>query len=266
MGSDGTEEGDRSSPTERLGKAVLLALILTVCLWMAGFQVPESSSPLAEEGPIALPNGTSVGRWASFFQLLQHINSTTAFEYLILRNWENLPAQTWRGSHGDVDILVSSKAAFAREVGCQYTGPNDVQCYVSCGDSRLVHFDVHAPEEAVDYYPPQWSRDMLATRVLSQPEASVSQGKGGVFRSSDVHYFYSLLYHFAYHGKKVVKDDYVPILEDLSKRVGATGWTPRSFRSIPDIKGQVDAFMACKGYKDAPQGTPVATTSPDCVQ
>lgn len=98
---------------------------------------------------------------------------------------------------------MSSKTAFAREVGCQYTGPNDVQCYVSCGDSRLVHFDVHAPEEAVEYYPPQWSRDMLASRVVSKPEASVSQGKGGVFRSSDVHYFYSLLYHFAYHGKKV---------------------------------------------------------------
>ena len=253
----------------RAWNVVLVVLALAGCVWIAGYQVPimparlGSAAPLAEE---ELPPGASVGKWASFLQLIQAINSTTEFEYFILRNWEGMPASSWRGTHGDVDIYVSSRAAFAQFVGCEYGGKGGVECIVSCRDGKLVHMDVHGPDE--DYVPRQWGLHMLQTRFVSTP-AAASAGLGGVYRASDVDYFYSLLYHFTYHGKTFVKEDYVPVLQELAAAIGASGWNNQNLRALPRIKDHIDAFLVCRGYTSThAQFNPSAAfvASENCVQ
>ncbi len=210
-----------------------------------------------EGGFVALDYGVAVALWGWVgWLLLPGIARSLACVLALLL--------VYVCSHGDVDLYVSSRKAFASFVGCQYTGTNDVQCWVSCGDGRLVHLDVHDPEETVQYFPPAWGRDMLATREVSVPaDVNLHQGIGGVYRPSDVHYYHSLLYHEAYH-KKAVKEDYVPILQKLAARLGAKGWAARSFRSVPDVKALVDAWLACKGYVVDP-AIPFEAT-PDCTQ
>ena len=130
----------------------------------------------------------------------------------------------------------------------------------------LCQMDVHGPDE--DYIPRAWGLDMLRTRLVSVPGES-SGGLGGVYRASDVDYFYSLLYHFTYHGKTYVKDDYLPILQPLAQRIGASGWTSKNLRTLDRIKEHVDAFLVCKGYASADPNFNAAApfrASESCVQ
>ncbi len=142
-------------PASSAAKFSILVLGLAAALWIAGYHVPlmpaRLSTATTSPPDTAVPPGASVGKWPSFLHVIKAINASSEFEYFILRNWESLPGSTWRGSHGDLDIYVSSRSRFAQFIGCEYGGKRGVQCFVSCRDGKLIqvagaHCMLHSAE------------------------------------------------------------------------------------------------------------------------
>ena len=114
-------------------------------------------------------------------RLKEFLKEIYEFEYVVMRNFENLPESYEVGDHKDLDIFCSDLAKTRmREIALKYPD---------------IPIDIFSPED--DYYPETISEMILEDR------GTISYKHGGVF---DVVYipnrrvhFFSLYYHNSVH-------------------------------------------------------------------
>lgn len=141
--------------------------------------------------------------WESLAELFAVLNET--IDYVVLRNFECLPARHRVASHGDIDLLVDqlAEACLITNATPVYREPYRVHMSVLVG-GEAVPFDFRHVGD--DYYDARWQRRMLESR---------ERVAGGFFVPDAIDHFYSLLYHAAVH-KPAIAPDYATRLHALA--------------------------------------------------
>jgi SAM-dependent methyltransferase len=174
------------------------------------------------------------GGWHSIEQLFRVLNATTS--YMVLRNFEHLPAEYFVEDHGDIDILCSKKANIVYLCNAEpvFEDPRRVLHKVKIRDKQVLFDFRHIGD---DYYDIKWQKDLLKNRELS---------KNCFYRPCKKDYFYSLLYHAVVH-KAQIKRDYIKKLCFLSS--GLENLLPVDFNHEARIKAILDKFLTVNGYR-----------------
>lgn len=120
-----------------------------------------------------------------FFEYLNDIN----FKYVVLRNFENLPAGVEVGSHGDLDLLVYDLEHF-KEVFPQVIAefPSPRVRYKLLINNVYVYMDLRSVGDG--YYPEQFQKDILENREYNQ---------NGFFTPDPMRFRIALAYHAVHH-------------------------------------------------------------------
>ena len=99
------------------------------------------------------------------------------FEYVVMRNFENLPEDYEVGNHKDLDIFCSDLAKTRmKEIALKYPE---------------IPIDIFSPED--DYYPEEIAETMLEDR------ATIRDVDTTVYIPNSRAYFFSLFYHNSVH-------------------------------------------------------------------
>lgn len=127
-------------------------------------------------------------------------------EYLVLRNWENLPDKADTGAHSDLDLLTSEPGRVIDLLSLQKMQPEEwrVQYKLTFDDGRFTYVDLRRTGD--DYYPLEFEKDMLKGRELHE--------KGFFIPNEDDH-FVSLLYHALVHKPSVSRDYKHKLIEKM---------------------------------------------------
>lgn len=138
-----------------------------------------------------------VNKWNSFEEVFDVLNSMV--NYVILRNFEELPQNFDQNVHKSIDILTDNPERLIRILN-----PPNIefalrrsQVSINVGECQILWDIRHVGD---GYYCLQWEQDMLQDKVLSPAKVSVL---------NDEHYFYSLVYHALVHKESISKDYYV---------------------------------------------------------
>lgn len=152
-----------------------------------------------------------------FFDRMHHVD----FQYLVLRNFENLPNDVKLGEHSDLDILCYDFEHFKEIMPmakAEYPYPR-VRMKVPVGDS-FFYCDVRHIGDG--YYPDDFARAMLVQREWNE---------NGFYTPDPVHHRLALVYHCVHH-KNHISDNYKRYLGDVDLEElieglkGSTiGWT-----------------------------------------
>ena len=123
--------------------------------------------------------------WESFEQFFRTLNET--IDYVILRNFKDLK------NSDDIDVLTTNLKEFiyisnAKKI-ITYRFMNRVQYKVKI-DKIEYYIDIRSIGD--NYYDGKWQKDIISNKVLNRQ---------GFYIPSDVHYKYSLLYHYIAHKK-----------------------------------------------------------------
>lgn len=133
--------------------------------------------------------------WNSFSQLLYTLNN--CIEYVILRNFEELPENIIVGEHGDVDFLTSNLHQFeliANSIKVSIFKFRVREIVNISG--KKIYCDIRYSGD--NYYCLKWEKDILSNRILNER---------GFYIPDTINLFYSLLYHTLIH-KTIIADDY----------------------------------------------------------
>jgi hypothetical protein len=135
-----------------------------------------------------------------FFDRMHHVD----FQYLVLRNFENLPNDVKLGEHSDLDILCYDFEHF-KEIfpmaKAEYPYPR-VRMKVPIADS-FIYCDVRHIGDG--YYPDDFARAMLVQREWNE---------NGFYTPDPVHHRLALVYHCVHH-KNHISDSYKRYLGDV---------------------------------------------------
>lgn len=121
--------------------------------------------------------------WSGLDEFFDFINNNT--EYVILRNWENIPSQNLLSGKDDIDILCSNKETFVKVTDAipLFHKYNICNYYVNMSFGR-IRIDIRSIGDG--YYCKEWEEQFLKRRFLCE--------KGFYILDSE-DYFYSLAYH-----------------------------------------------------------------------
>lgn len=172
--------------------------------------------------------------WSSLQHLFYVLNHTC--EYVVLRNFENLP--NLLEGHGDIDLLaVKSKDAIYSAGGRNMfpSEPYRVHYAVQIA-GREVLFDFRDAHDL--YMDVLFSRHLIKSRVFDPR---------GFYRPSDEQYFYSLLYHALVH-KHEVSDDYKSRLIEIIRRAKISGISADVISDAKSCRALLDDFMLQRKY------------------
>lgn len=152
-------------------------------------------------------NVVGVPRWSGFEQLFFILNNS--IEYVVLRNFENLPQNHQVETHGDVDLLVEDINYIKYLTGATSVFPDD---------SHRVHFTLEFENDQIpfdfrylgdNYYDIKWQMNILKNRVIHN---------NCFYVPDEINHFYALLYH-AYIQKRKIASDYKKRMQNLAKQV-----------------------------------------------
>jgi serine/threonine protein kinase len=152
---------------------------------------------------------------AQFFSYLNDID----FEYVVLRNWENLPYDVKVGPHSDLDLLVYDFEHFREVFGDKIEIVHDlprVQHKIPIGDSYILCDVRHVGD---NYYPYEFQLEILKSREWN---------KRGFFTPNPVMHRVALSYHAVHHKGFNSYERYLgtatpkELLESLKK--SSIGW------------------------------------------
>lgn len=152
--------------------------------------------------------------WDDLIQLLYALNNT--IKYVVLRNFEPLPANFYTAEHGDIDLLVSDLQSAIYILNSEPVFPEDYRVHhkaVVGGEEVL--FDLRHVGD--DYYDIAWEKDILKHRQLR---------KNAFYVPAQEDLLFSMLYHAVIH-KPVMAEDYVQKLPVLAESIGLElkkGW------------------------------------------
>lgn len=140
-------------------------------------------------------------QWKSLSDLFSTLNET--IDYVVLRNFEQMPDRYFEGDHGDIDILVRDKneAVHILNANALFLWKFRVHYYLNI-DFRAIRFDVRFVGDG--YYDASWQEHILANRILVN----------GLYVPSPDDFKYSLLYHALIH-KRSISQDYQQKLNQL---------------------------------------------------
>jgi hypothetical protein len=160
--------------------------------------------------------------WDSLEQLFYVLNNT--IDYVVLRNFDTLPANYYAKSHGDIDLLVSDykDACFIANSNPVFKSKYRIYNTVNIRGEK-VYFDFRNIND--NYYDPEWELAILANRKFNV---------NGFYTPSSEDHFYSLLYHAIIH-KPELGEDYIKKLTQMASKLRVS-LTSSSFESSNAIK------------------------------
>ncbi len=148
--------------------------------------------------------------WERLDDFFSCLNANT--KYVVLRNFESLDKDIVQSAHPDIDILclnrkemLSISRSFPRG-----GNPNDPVHRFIIVNNKKIDVDLRCVGDG--YYDTRWEEDILRERVLYNERFYVP---------SNIHYYYSLLYHVLIQKNKV-SDDYITKLSRLAETVNIT--------------------------------------------
>lgn len=182
----------------------------------------------------------------SIKQLFAYMNDVS-FEYVVLRNWDNLPYDVQLGEHSDLDLLVYDFNHFREifpQAKLEYAYPR-VRMKIPIADSFL-YIDVRHVGD--DYYPEEFERAILATRELNPL---------GFYTPDALHHRIALAYHAVHHKNSVARDytrwlgsatveDLLAVLKESS-----VGWVEPKDKSVGRFNGY---FKGCTSVVEKRDG------------
>lgn len=159
-----------------------------------------------------------------FFSYLNDIN----FQYVVLRNWENLPDSVELGDHSDLDLLVYDYTHFLEvfpEARAEFPYPR-VRHKLAIGDTYIFMDIRHIGD---GYYPADFEQSILDTREYNP---------NGFYTPDPLHFRVALAYH-AVHHKNGISDSYRIHLGDVktkdllqSLKESNVGWVAPTDKSV----------------------------------
>lgn len=130
----------------------------------------------------------------SIKQLFYLLNST--IDYVVLRNFEEMPDKVTLNEHSDVDILVRNKNLFVYSTGAKPVFKQKYRVHYKIEINKiLVPFDVRFLGDR--YFDENWQNKVLNTRYLH---------KNIFYRPNEEEYFFTLLYHALIHKPQLSKE------------------------------------------------------------
>jgi hypothetical protein len=176
--------------------------------------------------------------WKSLPEVFEVLNE--AVDYVVLRNFEELPDEHVMGPHSDIDFLVEDVDAYHRAAAIL----NKEQAAKTFVGHRDIYFDFRAVEDA--YYDPEWCRRLLREKVMVR----------GFYAVSPHDYFFSLLYHGHVHKPKISKD-YGQRLLPIAREIGLDDITPEQIVDPEHAAVLLAEFLKGNGfYLTRPNGCP----------
>ncbi len=174
--------------------------------------------------------------WESLEDLFYVLNLTN--EYLVLRNFENLPYDYNSELHGDIDILTNNYADIIYITGAE-------KVFL---DHYRVHHKIKIREDDVyfdfryvgdNYYDRKWQKRMLRDRV---------RFPNGFFVPNTDQHFFSLIYHAIVH-KVHISPDYIETFRRLAsglknQNIPSTKLSDRLF-----LKKLLDDYLYANEYR-----------------
>ena len=173
--------------------------------------------------------------WKNLEQFFYVLNHTA--NYLVLRNFKNLPNEPYMAEHGDIDMLCdnlleTSYVANAKKV---FNRKNRVY-YNFCVGSQEIFLDLRYIGD--DYYDKKWEEKLLRNKIMHNK----------FFYIPDSHsHFYTLLYHAFIH-KRYVKKEYIDELAHLAGNLGLSKITTEFLRDKKSVKVFIDNYLDSKKY------------------
>ena len=147
-------------------------------------------------------NVTGVDGWKSLDQLFYVMNGTV--EYVILRNFENLPNNNFSKDHEDIDFLVRDIDQAVYVTNAEKLYKKRYKINVS-GKDILIDFE----NVGDNYYDQRWQNHILKKKKLLNNCFYVPELED---------YFYSLIYHVLFH-KTYIATDYHNKINEIYKRL-----------------------------------------------
>lgn len=191
-----------------------------------------------------------------FFERMDAVD----FQYVVLRNWENLPNDVCLGEHSDLDILCYDYEHFMEifpMAKAEYGLPR-VRVKVPIGES-FFYCDVRHVGDG--YYPVEFSRAILSNKEFNQK---------GFWTPDSTHHMLALAYHVVHHKNKL-SYNYIRHLgevtvEELTEAIkeSSVGWVQPNdptvgafnayWKGATSIVERRDGFVFKKqfGYTDYP--------------
>lgn len=174
--------------------------------------------------------------WDSLSQLFHVLNHTA--NYLVLRNFESLPAQYDSRTHGDIDLLVEDMPETALLMNGErvFREKHRVHYRTIVGGNE-VFFDLRYLGD--DYYCGKWERDLLAQKKLNDH---------GLYIPDDNSCFYTLVYHALIH-KNSIADDYYEKTNYLAEKIGLPlNSDSKTLARFDEYFLFLESFMKSKNY------------------
>lgn len=158
----------------------------------------------------------------TFFEYMNHID----FEYVVLRNFENLPDSVEYGDHSDLDLLVYDLSHWT-EIFPQAKRehhPPRVRFKMPIADT-FIFVDVRSIGDG--YYPADFQQAILETREWNTK---------GFFTPNPMHHRLALAYHVAHHKNQNTYPNWLgdvtalQLAEALKK--SNIGWVPPTDKTV----------------------------------
>ena len=150
-------------------------------------------------------NITGVDGWKNLHELFYVINST--LNYVVLRNFEELPDMPYGKKHADIDFLVKNLDDAMYIMQAEKVFKESFRVYYKLnvnGDN--IYIDLRSVGD--DYYYKNWQIEILKTRIFHEKKFYIP---------SDENYFFSLVYHVLIHKIEISSDYYYKTAEIFKK-------------------------------------------------
>jgi len=172
--------------------------------------------------------------WRDLKQLFFVLNNTV--NYVVLRNFEELPGKLLDPKHDDVDILTDDQWQIPYILGKNLPDEKNPEYPFVKIDEKFIKFDVKYVGDT--YLDEKWARDILKRKTLT---------KDFVYVPSDEDYFYTLLHHIIVQKTKLTVD-YKERLEKLAGKLKIENFQLDSSKTN-NLKSYLDIFMKKNDYR-----------------
>jgi len=204
---------------------------------LLGKNTQDLSKEISEkwDGSIKKLDSDLIGQngWKDLKQLLYVLNST--MNYVILRNFEDLPDKFFTYEHNDIDILTDDFMRIPYITNGGKSPFNDIFSPLVKIGNRTIPIDFEYPGD--NNYDEKWSKDVLKRRILYN----------GFYVPCKEDYFYTLFYHAVFHQKKI-SDEYKKKLSNLATELGINEITQKTFDDLAKSKEFLEKYMTIMGY------------------
>ena len=169
------------------------------------------------------------GGFKNMNEFLHLLNGT--INYVILRNFENLPQNVNSKNHNDIDLLTDDLLIlpYVLMTNGDVSPKGNIPSNIKIGNDK-ISIDWKRPGDG--YYDHKWASDILKRRIYNP---------NGFFVPSLEDYFYSLFYHAIFH-KKRISTEYKEKLLKISSKLGIT-ISPSLFDDFNSSKIFIEKYM-----------------------